>query len=42
VQAALSSHGFSGMQQRVNGLGGTFKVTSTKGKGTKIEVFVPL
>jgi signal transduction histidine kinase len=42
VEAALRSHGFSGMQQRVNGLGGTFDVKSTPGKGTRIEVFVPL
>jgi len=42
VEAALRSHGFSGMQQRVSGLGGTFDVASTAGKGTKIEVFVPL
>jgi signal transduction histidine kinase len=42
VEAALRSHGFSGMQQRVAGLGGTFEVTSGGGEGTKIEVFVPL
>ena len=42
VEAALRSHGFSGMQQRVAGLGGTFDVVSAPGKGTKIEVFVPL
>ena len=42
VEAALRSHGFSGMQQRVNSLGGTFNLASTPGKGTKIEVFVPL
>ena len=42
VEAALRSHGFSGMQQRVNGLGGTFELASAPGKGTKIDVFVPL
>jgi signal transduction histidine kinase len=42
VAVALRSHGFSGMQQRVNSLGGTFEVTSAPGKGTRIEVFVPL
>ena len=42
VEAALRSHGFSGMQQRVNSLGGTFEVTSAPEKGTRIEVFVPL
>jgi signal transduction histidine kinase len=42
VQVALQSHGFSGMQQRVAGLGGTFEVASAPGKGTRIEVFVPL
>jgi signal transduction histidine kinase len=42
VDAALSAHGFSGMQQRVAGLGGTFRITSSPGKGTEIEVYVPL
>jgi signal transduction histidine kinase len=42
VEATLRSHGFSGMQQRVSGLGGTFDVQSSPGKGTRIEVFVPL
>ena len=42
VEAALRSHGFSGMQQRVNSLGGTFEVTSAPERGTRIEVFVPL
>jgi signal transduction histidine kinase len=41
LEAALRSHGFSGMQQRVNSLGGTFGISSAPGR-TKIEVFVPL
>ena len=42
VEAALASHGFSGMVHRVKSLGGTFDISSAPGKGTKIEVFVPL
>jgi signal transduction histidine kinase len=42
VGAALRSHGFSGMQHRVSSLGGTFDIKSAPGKGTRIEVFVPL
>ena len=42
VEAALRSHGFSGMVHRVKSVGGSFDITSTPGKGTKIEVFVPL
>lgn len=42
LDAALRSHGFSGMQHRVASLGGTFDISSAPGKGTKIEVFVPL
>jgi signal transduction histidine kinase len=42
VEAALRSHGFSGMQQRVKSLGGTLVVTSAPGKGTSIEAFVPV
>ena len=42
LDAALRSHGFSGMQHRVSSLGGTFDISSAPGKGTKIEVFVPL
>jgi signal transduction histidine kinase len=42
LEAALLAHGFSGMQQRVKGLGGSFELASAPGKGTKIDVFVPL
>jgi signal transduction histidine kinase len=42
MEAALLSHGFSGMMHRVKSVGGSFDVSSTPGKGTKIEVFVPL
>jgi signal transduction histidine kinase len=42
VEEALRSHGFSGMQHRVKSLSGTFDIVSAPGKGTKIEVFVPL
>src|SRR5688572_11211196 len=42
METALLSHGFSGMVHRVRSVGGSFDVSSTPGKGTKIEVFVPL
>jgi signal transduction histidine kinase len=42
MEAALLSHGFSGMVHRVKSVGGSFDVSSTPGKGTRIEVFVPL
>ena len=42
LDRALRSPGFAGMQHRVKSLGGTFDVASAPGKGTKIEVFVPL
>lgn len=42
LDAALRSHGFSGMMHRVKSLGGTFDITSAPGKGTRIEVSVPL
>ena len=42
VAKALASHGFSGMVHRVKSVGGSFDITSTPGKGTKIDVFVPL
>lgn len=36
------SHGLAGMMHRVRSVGGTFDVRSQLGKGTRIEVFVPL
>jgi signal transduction histidine kinase len=36
------SHGISGMRQRVRALGGEFAIHSTIGRGTMIEVNVPL
>jgi signal transduction histidine kinase len=35
------SFGLAGMRERIVGLGGAFKVRSSKGKGTRIEVAVP-
>ncbi len=42
METALLAHGFSGMVHRVKSVGGSFDVSSTPGKGTRIEVFVPL
>ena len=42
VTEALRSHGFSSMIQRAKSVGGTFDIDSAPGKGTRIEVFVPL
>ena len=42
LPTALRSHGFGGMINRVNSAGGTFDIDSAPGKGTRIEVFVPL
>ena len=36
------SHGLAGIAHRVRSIGGTFDVVSTLGKGTKVEIFVPL
>jgi signal transduction histidine kinase len=41
-QARGLSHGLAGMMHRVRSLGGTFDIVSTPGKGTRLEVFVPL
>lgn len=38
----LNRYGIVGMNERVNLLGGTFKLQSSPGAGTKIEVTVPL
>jgi signal transduction histidine kinase len=42
LETALLSHGFSGMIHRVKSVEGTFDIKSASGKGTRIEVFVPL
>ena len=36
------SHGLAGMAHRVHCVGGTFEVVTRPGRGTRIEVFVPL
>jgi signal transduction histidine kinase len=36
------SHGLAGMSHRAHSVNGTFKVHSLPGKGTRIEMFVPL
>jgi signal transduction histidine kinase len=36
------SHGLAGMMHRVRSVGGSFDVRSQPGKGTRIDVFVPL
>jgi signal transduction histidine kinase len=40
--AARRSFGLAGMRERISMLGGTVKVSSVKGAGTKIEVAVPI
>lgn len=42
LESALLSHGFSGLIHRVKSVDGTFDIRSAPGKGTRIEVFVPL
>ena len=42
LETALLSHGFGGMIHRVKSVDGTFDIRSAAGKGTRIEVFVPL
>ncbi|HEX6945566.1 MAG TPA: CHASE3 domain-containing protein [Casimicrobiaceae bacterium] len=42
AQTHRLSHGISGMRQRVRALGGEFSIHSTIGRGTMIEVNVPL
>ncbi|MEO7741790.1 MAG: sensor histidine kinase [Usitatibacter sp.] len=41
-EAKRASHGLAGMRHRVRSVGGTFDVQSLVGKGTRIDVFVPL
>lgn len=40
--AKTLSHGLAGMMHRVRSVNGTFDIQSRPGKGTRIEVFVPL
>ncbi len=40
--AKRASHGLPGMMHRVSSIGGTFDLYSQPGKGTRIDVFVPL
>ena len=42
LETALLSHGFGGMIHRVKSVNGTFDIRSAAGKGTRIEVLVPL
>jgi signal transduction histidine kinase len=42
AKAKSLSHGLAGMMHRVRSLGGTFDVASAPGRGTRIQVFVPL
>jgi signal transduction histidine kinase len=36
------SHGLAGMSHRVRSIGGTMDVHTLSGKGTRVELFVPL
>jgi signal transduction histidine kinase len=43
VEAARKlSHGIAGMNHRLRSLNGTLHVHSPSGKGTRVEMFVPL
>ena len=42
VENALRSHGFGSMVQRVKSVNGSFDIDSAPGKGTRIEILVPL
>jgi signal transduction histidine kinase len=42
VAAMNTSHGLAAMSHRVRSANGTFKVHSLSGKGTRVEMFVPL
>ncbi len=41
-RARARAHGIAGMMQRMRSLGGTFDLITHPGRGTRIEVFVPL
>lgn len=41
-EAKKMSHGLAGMSHRTRSVNGTFKVHSLPGKGTRLEMFVPL
>ena len=38
----VGSYGLSNIRERVNGMGGTCKIISFKGKGTSIDIRVPI
>ena len=40
--AGRTASGLTGMQERVESLGGSIKITSGLGKGTRIEAALPL
>jgi signal transduction histidine kinase len=42
ILAHPTSHGLTGMQQRVAPFGGTFEIRSDPGKGTRVSARVPL
>jgi protein-histidine pros-kinase len=42
VDAARRSHGMAGMSHRVRSVGGTLEVHPIDGRGTRVEVFIPL
>ncbi len=42
VNPQRSTFGLAGMRERISTLGGTFRMVSRKGQGTKINVAVPI
>ena len=42
ASARTASHGLAGMTQRMRALNGTLNVSSTDGKGTRVEAFLPI
>jgi signal transduction histidine kinase len=40
--ARRAAHGLAGMSSRMRAINGTFDISSAKGKGTKIEAFLPI